>query len=325
MKLVVWDLDDTLWDGTYLSGEKIRVPDEVRRAVVKLHRLGILQSVISKNPPEVLSVLKETGLHDYFIYPQVNWNWKPINMERLISFFRILPKDVVFIDDQESERAMMKARYPEMLCVDRETFLELVRRIRGKKLTKDDLNRYKFFRDEERRMRELYGLPPEEFIKRLEMRIVVRKARKQDFDRVYDLYNKTNRLNATGERYEAKKVEEYMIGRDRIAAVIEGGDRFGSYGLIGVAFARVVEEVCVDGMAVSCRVIDRNLLPILLSYLLKAGRRDKLRIKVRKTQYNEFMRQQLEKFNPKKEGEMWIIKKESLKIPDGVKVDERDL
>ncbi|NEE45311.1 hypothetical protein G3M55_11920, partial [Streptomyces sp. SID8455] len=45
VKCLVWDLDDTLWQGTLLEDGEVHLPDEVRKVVIELDSRGILQSV----------------------------------------------------------------------------------------------------------------------------------------------------------------------------------------------------------------------------------------------------------------------------------------
>ena len=50
VKLVVWDLDDTLWEGT-LSEGRVTLPPSRAQLVRTLNRRGIVNSVCSKNDP----------------------------------------------------------------------------------------------------------------------------------------------------------------------------------------------------------------------------------------------------------------------------------
>ena len=49
IKCLVWDLDNTLWQGTLLEDPEVRIPDEIRQVISTLDSRGILQSVASKN------------------------------------------------------------------------------------------------------------------------------------------------------------------------------------------------------------------------------------------------------------------------------------
>lgn len=69
VKLVVWDLDDTFWEGTLSEGEVKRLEQNI--AIVKtLADRGIMSSVVSKNDfDKAASVLKEWKVYDFFIFP----------------------------------------------------------------------------------------------------------------------------------------------------------------------------------------------------------------------------------------------------------------
>ena len=76
IRLVVWDLDDTFWRGTLMEGGAQFVIGH--KAIVKaLAAREILSSICSKNDVEhVLATLEPTGLLDYFVFPQVDWQPK---------------------------------------------------------------------------------------------------------------------------------------------------------------------------------------------------------------------------------------------------------
>ena len=76
-KCIVWDLDNTLWDGVYLEGD-VRVRPDARRAIEKLDHRGILHSIASRGDEKLaLEVLRRIGLRDFFLVPQINWEPKP--------------------------------------------------------------------------------------------------------------------------------------------------------------------------------------------------------------------------------------------------------
>ena len=79
LKLIVWDLDNTFWDGV-LSEEEVapvgRNMDIVRLAADR----GIISSICSKNDPgpvrdELISE-RFGGIWEYFVFPSVDWTSK---------------------------------------------------------------------------------------------------------------------------------------------------------------------------------------------------------------------------------------------------------
>ena len=107
IKCVIWDLDNTLWEGILiengLSGVRLREP--VVDVIKEIDRRGILQSVASKNNQEdVLNALRHFGIEEYFLYPQINWEPKSQSVTRIAKRLNIGLDSIVFIDDQAFER-----------------------------------------------------------------------------------------------------------------------------------------------------------------------------------------------------------------------------
>src|SRR5690606_34437348 len=77
IKCVVWDLDNTLWDGILLEDAQVTPRPHVVEHIRRLDRMGVLHSIASKNDPDTaLAKLRELGLEELFLYPQIGWNAK---------------------------------------------------------------------------------------------------------------------------------------------------------------------------------------------------------------------------------------------------------
>ncbi len=62
IKCLVWDLDDTVWEGILLEGGGRRLRPGVPETVRELDRRGILQSIASRNHHEAaMERLRELG------------------------------------------------------------------------------------------------------------------------------------------------------------------------------------------------------------------------------------------------------------------------
>ncbi len=67
VKCLVWDLDNTLWQGTLAEGDQVRMTGAVRGVVAELDARGILQAISSKNDHDLAwARLVELGVADYF-------------------------------------------------------------------------------------------------------------------------------------------------------------------------------------------------------------------------------------------------------------------
>ena len=99
VRLVVWDLDETLWKGTLTEGGIEIIPANF--ALIRtLAERGIVSSICSKNDHGAVErILSEAGIWDYFVLPSVNWEAKGPRLRALIESLQLRPASAMFIDD----------------------------------------------------------------------------------------------------------------------------------------------------------------------------------------------------------------------------------
>jgi len=82
IKCVVWDLDNTLWDGILLEDGEVRLCPQAIEVIKTLDARGILHSIASKNDEATaLAKLEVFGLSEYFLYPQIHWSSKVVSLQ----------------------------------------------------------------------------------------------------------------------------------------------------------------------------------------------------------------------------------------------------
>src|ERR1700753_498447 len=114
VRLVIWDLDETFWEGTLPEGPIAPRP-ETRTLVTELARRGIISSICSKNDFEqVRTTLQAQGLWDYFIFPSINWEPKGPRVGALIEAIQLRPESVLFIDDNPSNLEEVRHFNPQV-------------------------------------------------------------------------------------------------------------------------------------------------------------------------------------------------------------------
>ena len=119
IKCVVWDLDNTLWNGILLENDKISLHNHAARIITTLDSRGILQSIASKNERNLaMAKLREMGLDEYFLYPQINWNSKAASIKEIAKSLNISLDAIAFIDDGQFELEEVSFSLPEVLCID---------------------------------------------------------------------------------------------------------------------------------------------------------------------------------------------------------------
>lgn len=289
VKLLVWDLDDTLWEGTLLEGDDVRLRPGVAEVLAELDRRGILHSIASRNDPEAArAALERLGVADYFLYPQIHWGAKSESLQAIAEAVNLGLDALAFVDDQEFECAEVCHVHPGVL-----TFLasELDSLLDRPELTP------RFITDESRIRRQMYRAemerkevevrhdgPQEDFLASLDMRFTIAPAAEVDLQRAEELTVRTNQLNATGYTYSYEELDRFRRSPDHLLLVASLEDRFGTYGKIGLAL--IEKHAPGDGgdggdgretwslklLLMSCRVMSRGAGSILLSHVLERAR-----------------------------------------------------
>ena len=119
IKCVVWDLDNTIWDGILLESDDVQLKPGIKEIIETLDSRGILHSIASKNEYDLaMSKLKEFGLDDYFLYPEIHWDAKSISLERIQKNINIGMDTILFVDDQEFELAEVKNAHESVNCLN---------------------------------------------------------------------------------------------------------------------------------------------------------------------------------------------------------------
>ena len=114
VKMIVWDLDDTFWCGTLSEGQ-IRWSERNIQFIKNLTDAGIINSICSKNDhDQVMTVLSEAGLWEYFVFPRISWNPKGEIVRDTVAEMNLRAENVLFIDDNPSNRSEVQYYSPKI-------------------------------------------------------------------------------------------------------------------------------------------------------------------------------------------------------------------
>jgi FkbH-like protein len=284
VKCVVWDLDNTLWNGTLLEGDKVQLRDGVREIIHTLDTRGILHSIASRNHAEsAMARLRELELEEYFLYPQINWGSKAASVRMIAESLNIGLDSICFIDDQPFELAEVKAALPQVLCMDH---FQLPHLLQLPELTPDTITaesgmRRQMYLGEMRRkqIEEAFTGPQEEFLATLNMVFTITPAHAEDLARAEELTNRTNQLNTTGRTFSREELEKLRCSDRHLLLMSELTDKFGSYGKIGLALVECDPQVwTIKLLLMSCRVMNRGVGTIMLNHILRKARESGVRL-----------------------------------------------
>jgi FkbH-like protein len=259
IKLVIWDLDNTLWDGILDEGEVLPRTDRVGM-IFELNDRGVLNSVCSKNDFQLaIAKLRELSLADEMIFPAIAWEPKGSKVKSIIEDFQLRAENVLFIDDEETNLKEVSFYNPHIntLNAARENVNDVLKRILAEN-NNDGRKRFNQYKNLERKniARKAFG-DNKQFLRESEISITLDSHCGKYLDRIEELINRTNQLNFTKKRLSTAELKE-VIGGDNENFVVFARDKFGDYGLVGfVSFRRNANEL--EHFVFSCRVLNMGI------------------------------------------------------------------
>ncbi|MFL6129657.1 MAG: HAD-IIIC family phosphatase [Mycobacteriales bacterium] len=279
VKCLIWDLDNTLWQGTLQEDEQVWLTVGVREVIAALDSRGILQSVVSRNDHDLAwARLEELGVADYFLLPQIGWGRKSDAVRRVAERLGFALGTVAFIDDEPAERAEVAFHLPQVCCYSPEQLPELLRlaEFTPSMVTSDSRRRRLMYRAglERDARRDSFPGPDEEFLRSLQLRLRITRADDTELARVRELTLRTSQMNATGVHYSDTVLRELCADPAHEVLVASMTDRFGPYGAIGVVLLAVrPDRWHLKLLATSCRVVAFGAGSVILNWLIDQAAR----------------------------------------------------
>lgn len=296
-KCIVLDCDNTLWGGVVgedgIGGIALgsAFPGsgylEFQKVLKSLKSRGVLLAVASKNnPKEVEDVFAQHD--DMVLRPEdiavwrVNWNPKSQSLQEISAELNIGIDSLVMIDDSHYELAELANGVPEVRCLQVPDEVGLLPDLiassglfRNIKVSAEDLARTDMIRQESVRKHAAAALSREEFLASLDLAVDYITVGENHVGRVAQLTNKTNQFNLTTIRRTEAEIRALVANTDHIVRAIRVADKFGDYGLVGVAILDAIgDEWQIDTLLMSCRVLSRGIETAFLASLASeaAGR-----------------------------------------------------
>jgi FkbH-like protein len=296
-KALIVDLDNTLWGGVIgedglagirLGGEyPAAAYQEVQRALLDLHRRGIVLGVCSKNDRDdaVQALRGHPGMllgPAHFAAMRINWADKAQNLREIAAELNIGVDAVAFLDDSPLEREQVRRHASEVFVIDAPADpMGVARAIREcpmferLSLTAEDQQRGAHYRAQRERAELEHTVSSrEDFYGSLRPEAAIAPLGKATLSRIAQLVNKTNQFNLTTRRYTEQELAALVSSPDWCCFSITVRDRFGDNGLVGVAITHRRDDTCqIDTLLLSCRVIGRTVETAFLSFLVDHARK----------------------------------------------------
>ncbi len=275
IKCVVWDLDNTLWKGTLLEDDNVELRPEVCRIIKALDERGILHSVASKNDHVYATEkLKEFGVLEYFLYPQISWSTKVKGIETIATSLNIGLDSIAFVDDQAFERDEVTHTLPMIMCLDAAHLDHMLKmpEMMPRFITEDSKARRLMYSSDIKRkhMEDEWVGPKEEFLATLRMHFTIEQAQAEDLKRAEELTVRTHQLNSTGYTYSYEELDQFRQSDKHLLLVGSLEDKYGSYGKIGLALVECSpDDWNIKLLLMSCRVMSTGVGTIMINYIRK--------------------------------------------------------
>ena len=280
-KLIVCDLDNTLWDGVIGEGA-VRHHHDRQEALLLLKTRGVVLAVASKNDPEnvVWDQAKLSGSD--FIAQRINWRPKAANIRALAEELNLKPSSFVFLDDRSDERAMASEAMPGLIALDpneAETWAML--RLWAETSQRSEVqDRTRMYQERTERAEFLNSIALQSAetaaaYQSLGLHLSLRHPTEREMPRVVELINRTNQFNTTAARTSRQEME---AGRNNHRILIaDARDKFGDMGIVGVIVTELGHPWRITHFVLSCRVFGYGIEDAMLN-AVKRWRGDTVKI-----------------------------------------------
>ena len=296
-KLIVVDLDDTLWGGivgdvgweNLVLGGHHHLGEayvDFQQALKSLQNRGILLAIVSKNEEQI--ALEAIRRHpemvlrsDDFAGWRINWQDKAENILDLLEELNLGPQAAVFIDDNPAERARVKEGFPEILVPEwppdpllYPSALLGLRCFELPSLSPEDLARTAMYLSEKKRQAMKKAVStPEEWLSGLGICVQVEELQPANLQRTAQLLNKTNQMNLSTRRMSQTQLAAWAEDRHHRLWTIRVSDKFGDAGLTGIVSLEIKDHAArIVDFILSCRVMGRKIEQALLAIAIQSAR-----------------------------------------------------
>ena len=295
-KCLVLDLDNTLWGGVLgedgIEGIKIGgdYPGKAflywQEALLELSKSGVILTVCSKNnEQDVLDAWEKNPFmvlkKEHFAAYRINWTDKATNIKALAQELNIGLDSFVFVDDNPTERELIKQMLPMVSVPDfPEQPYELP--VFFKQLVEDYFKVYSVT-DEDKKKTEQYKANAQRaqaqasfadfdsFLESLDIQITIEAANEFNIQRIAQMTQKTNQFNLTTHRFTDADVRGFVDEGWKVWC-ISVADKFGDNGITGAIMVKPEAEVSdgskefqkvskgeVDTFLLSCRILGKGI------------------------------------------------------------------
>lgn len=262
VKCIVFDLDNTIWDGTLDANDDVKLNSKIYEYIKSAFQKGIVLAVASKNNYEqAYEKILEIGIEKYFYKFYISWDDKYKAINDLAKDLNISAEHILFIDDSEIELTEALYYIPELQILNVKEIDYLKQYINNDEvMTEESKNRNKIYKILEQRKKQEEKMSKEEFLKYCKINIDISIANAGDFNRIQELLSRTNQMNLNNKILNVEALNQINTIKEYSIYVIRMKDIFADYGIVGTTIIKENKETIeIQYFAISCKVEGRNI------------------------------------------------------------------
>ena len=289
-KVLITDFDETLWCGVVadvgVEGIQCRLEGKgykhfiYQSYLAKLKREGVLLVGVSRNDLEVaLEPFRVKAMllgEDDFVGILCSYHSKSSQIAQVAKQLNLDFSSFVFVDDNPLEIAEVGSTLPGIHCVrfplrteDFPQFLKSLSELFARRVvTDEDRLRTEMYRTRVKGIlpSDIAGADLTDFLRDLEMKLVIEDRSLGSRDRAVQLINKTNQFNLNGTRLSMDEVSS-VLTRGGSLYTASLADRHGSHGEILACL--IDQQGVIQSLVMSCRVFQRRVEHAFFAWLAR--------------------------------------------------------
>lgn len=300
-KCLVLDLDNTLWGGILgedgIDGIKIGgdYPGNSftcwQQSLLELKKSGVMLAVCSKNnESDVLEAWEKNPFmvlrKDDFVTWRINWHDKASNLKELAEELNIGFDSMVFIDDNPSERELIRTLLPTVEVPEFPDkpyqliafYDKLINdNFKVYSVTEEDKAKTEQYKANENRLSQQTKFADyNDYLRSLEIKIDIMPLDEYNLSRIAQMTQKTNQFNLTTRRYTENDIQQ-LSKEGCIIYCVCVSDKYGDSGITGEIIVRSEgnDVVSIDTFLLSCRILGKGIefafLDTILNKLVDKG------------------------------------------------------
>ncbi|WP_297830212.1 HAD family hydrolase [uncultured Rikenella sp.] len=293
-KCLVLDLDNTLWGGVLgedgIAGVRIGgdYPGNAyllfQQSILELAQSGVILTICSKNNIEDVRAMWEAHpsnliRENHLAAMRINWQDKATNIQELAVELNIGLDSIVFIDDNPTERELVRGTLPEVTVPDFPAHPYLlpafIQDVAEKyftvySLTEEDRNKTEQYRIKAQREQEKALFQDfDDYLKNLQIQLSIAEVTPLTLERAAQMTQKTNQFNLTTRRYTVADLESFLSSGAKIFT-LNVRDKFGDNGITGLMIVTfdTLQHATIDTLLMSCRVLGKGIETAFVNHIL---------------------------------------------------------